>query len=70
MFIANPNNPTGTYTGKAALERFLKEVHPEVTIVMDEAYIEYADAADFPDAMQLRHLRERLIIARTFVRYP
>jgi histidinol-phosphate aminotransferase len=66
MFIANPNNPTGTYLGKAALERFLKEVHPEVTIVMDEAYIEYSDAADFPDAMQLRHLRERLIIARTF----
>ena len=66
MFIANPNNPTGTYVGQAALERLLKTVHPEVTIVLDEAYIEYANASDFPDSLKLRGLRERLIIARTF----
>jgi len=66
MLIANPNNPTGTHVGRAALERLLRDVHPEVTVVMDEAYIEYADAPDFPDSLKLRHLRERLIIARTF----
>ncbi|KYF57819.1 histidinol-phosphate aminotransferase [Sorangium cellulosum] len=66
MFIANPNNPTGTHVGRAAVERLLREVPPEVIIVMDEAYIEYTDAPDFPDSMRLRHLRERLLVLRTF----
>ena len=66
VFIANPNNPTGTHVGKSALEKFLREVPPEVIVVLDEAYIEYADAPDFPDGLALRHLRERLVITRTF----
>jgi len=66
LFVANPNNPTGTHVGQRAVERLLREVPPEVVIVMDEAYIEYADAADFPDSMRLRGLRERLIVTRTF----
>ncbi len=66
MFVANPNNPTGTYVGRAAVERLLREVPPEVIIVMDEAYLEYADAADYPDTLELRSLRERLIVCRTF----
>ncbi len=66
LFVANPNNPTGTHVGRSAVERLLREVPPEVIIVMDEAYIEYADAADFPDSIRLRGLRERLIVTRTF----
>ncbi|MDQ2645002.1 MAG: histidinol-phosphate transaminase [Myxococcota bacterium] len=66
LFVANPNNPTGTHVGRSAVERLLREVPPEVLIVMDEAYIEYADAPDFPNSMQLRGLRERLLITRTF----
>ncbi|KYG08526.1 histidinol-phosphate aminotransferase [Sorangium cellulosum] len=66
LFVANPNNPTGTHVGRGAVERLLKEVPPEVVIVMDEAYIEYTDAPDFPDSMRLRHLRERLLVVRTF----
>lgn len=66
VFIANPNNPTGTYVGRKAVEKFLSEVPPEVIVVMDEAYLEYADADDFPDSMQLRRLRERLFVVRTF----
>jgi histidinol-phosphate aminotransferase len=66
MFVANPNNPTGTHVGRAAVEKLLKEVPPEVIIVMDEAYLEYADAADYPDSLQLRGLRERLMVCRTF----
>jgi len=66
MFVANPNNPTGTYLSRAAIERLLREVPPEVIIVMDEAYLEYADAPDYPDCLQLRGLRERLLILRTF----
>ena len=66
MFVANPNNPTGTHVGRAAVEKLLREVPPEVIIVMDEAYLEYADAADYPDSLELRGLRERLLICRTF----
>lgn len=66
LFVANPNNPTGTHVGRNAVERLLREVPPEVVIVMDEAYIEYADAPDFADSMQLRGLRERLLVTRTF----
>jgi histidinol-phosphate aminotransferase len=66
MFVANPNNPTGTHVGRAAVEKLLREVPPDVIIVMDEAYLEYADAADYPDSLELRGLRERLLVLRTF----
>jgi histidinol-phosphate aminotransferase len=66
VFVANPNNPTGTHVGRAEVEAFLRDVPKEVIVVMDEAYIEYADAPDFPDSMKLRGLRERLFVVRTF----
>jgi histidinol-phosphate aminotransferase len=66
VFIANPNNPTGTHVGLSEVSRFLCEVPEDVIVVMDEAYIEYADAPDFPDSLKLRGLRERLLIVRTF----
>ena len=66
MFVANPNNPTGAHVGRAAVEELLRTVPPEVIIVMDEAYFEYADAADYPNSLALRHLRERLLVMRTF----
>jgi histidinol-phosphate aminotransferase len=66
LFIANPNNPSGTHVGKAALSALLREVPPEVIVVVDEAYIQYADAEDFPDCLELRGLRERLVVLRTF----
>jgi histidinol-phosphate aminotransferase len=66
VFVANPNNPTGTHVGRAAVEDFLRSVPPEVIVVMDEAYFEYADAPDYPSSLELRGLRERLIVMRTF----
>jgi len=66
VFVGNPNNPTGTYVNQDALRRFLRAVPPEVIVLIDEAYIEYTSAADFPDCMKLRGERERLIICRTF----
>jgi histidinol-phosphate aminotransferase len=65
LFVANPNNPTGTHVGRVDVERLLREVPEDVIVVMDEAYIEYADAPDFPDSMRLRHVRERLLVVRT-----
>src|SRR5439155_14758909 len=48
IFIANPNNPTGTAVSPAELTRFVKDVPDQVLLVLDEAYIEFlGDAADF-----------------------
>ncbi|HVU03644.1 MAG TPA: histidinol-phosphate transaminase [Polyangiaceae bacterium] len=66
VFVANPNNPTGTYVTKAAMERFLRTIPPEVVVAVDEAYFEYADAPDYPNCLQYRNLRERLVVLRTF----
>jgi histidinol-phosphate aminotransferase len=66
VFVGNPNNPTGTYVSLDALSRFLKAVPEEVIVLIDEAYIEYTSAADFPDSLKLRALHERLIVCRTF----
>jgi histidinol-phosphate aminotransferase len=66
LFIANPNNPTGTHVTRSALERLLTRVREDVIVVMDEAYFEYADAADYPDSLKLRGVRERLVVLRTF----
>ncbi|HEV8551425.1 MAG TPA: aminotransferase class I/II-fold pyridoxal phosphate-dependent enzyme, partial [Polyangiaceae bacterium] len=51
MFVANPNNPTGAHVGRAAVEELLRTVPPEVIVVMDEAYFEYASAPDYPNAL-------------------
>lgn len=66
VFIANPNNPTGTYVTRAELEAFLDAVPEQAFVVLDEAYFEFATAADYPDGLQLRALHERLIVLRTF----
>ena len=66
FIVANPNNPTGTHVGKEALRRALRRLPPEVIVVMDEAYVEYADAPDYADALGLRAERESLIVLRTF----
>jgi histidinol-phosphate aminotransferase len=66
LFVANPNNPTGSYIGETDLERLLRELPEEVLAVVDEAYVEYVDAEDFVDATKLRDTRQRLAILRTF----
>jgi histidinol-phosphate aminotransferase len=66
VFLANPNNPTGAYLPRAALVEMVRRLPPEVVLVVDEAYTEYARAADYPDATALFGERERLIVLRTF----
>src|SRR5262249_51258520 len=65
-FLANPNNPTGTYLPRAGLERLLRELPGHIIVAVDEAYQEYATAEDYPDALAMRGLRERLLAMRTF----
>lgn len=66
LFLANPNNPTGTYLGQAELKRLLSAAPQDAIIVLDEAYIEFADAADYPDGLKLRSLHPHILVLRTF----
>ncbi|NRA35709.1 MAG: histidinol-phosphate transaminase [Polyangiaceae bacterium] len=66
VFIANPNNPTGTHVGQGALGRFLTAVPDHVIVALDEAYFEYATAADYPDGLKNRGLHKKLVVLRTF----
>lgn len=66
VFVANPNNPTGAYLGRAQFERLVDELPARVILVADEAYFEYASAADYPDARAYLARRRRLATLRTF----
>ncbi len=66
VFIANPNNPTGTWVTRDALERFIRAVPEQVAIVVDEAYFEYVDEADYPNALEWLNVYPNLIVTRTF----
>ncbi len=66
LFVANPNNPTGSYIGRDGLERLLAVLPAHVLAVVDEAYVEYADAGDFAPATALLDRRERVAVLRTF----
>ena len=66
VFVANPNNPTGTYVARAALERFIDGLPHSVLAVVDEAYTEYVTEADYPDALDLLRSGRTLAVLRTF----
>lgn len=66
VFLANPNNPTGTYLDNASLERLIEALPAEVLLVLDEAYAEYADAPDYSSGLELARDRPNLLVTRTF----
>lgn len=66
VFLANPNNPTGTIFKQRDWERFLSLVPPEVIVVMDEAYAEYVEDPQYPDSLATMKAGARLIVLRTF----
>ncbi|WP_353570195.1 histidinol-phosphate transaminase [Candidatus Albibeggiatoa sp. nov. BB20] len=66
IFIANPNNPTGTWVKQAELKAFLHAVPEDKIVVVDEAYIEYVAEPDYPDASQWLSEFPNLIVTRTF----
>ena len=65
IFIANPNNPTGTYVNKKQLGDFLRRVPAHVIVVLDEAYDIFVDAVDFPQSLEYLK-RANVIILKTF----
>jgi histidinol-phosphate aminotransferase len=66
IYIANPNNPTGTAFGAAEFAAFLKKVPGDVLVVLDEAYREYAARTDLPDAFALFRQYNNILTLRTF----
>ena len=66
VFIANPNNPTGTWFGADALNEFLQDVPERVLVVLDEAYIEYAEGGELPDGLEFLSAYPNLLVSRTF----
>lgn len=66
IFVANPNNPTGTYVSNTELIQFLEQVPAEVIVVLDEAYFEYVVADDYPNGLALQARFPNLVLSRTF----
>ena len=65
VYIANPNNPTGTYIGEKEYASLIDRIPEDVLIIADEAYYEYSrDIPDYPSALDYR--RENVIVTRTF----
>jgi len=66
VYVANPNNPTGTWFDDTALERLLARMPPTTLVVADEAYYEYIDAPGLTGALQFLSEYPNLVITRTF----
>ncbi len=66
IYIANPNNPTGTMVRRDEFEWFLERVPENVIILVDEAYFEYVDDPEYPDTLRYHSVRESLVTVRTF----
>ncbi|MDR8393319.1 histidinol-phosphate transaminase [Aliifodinibius sp. S!AR15-10] len=65
IYIANPNNPTGTFVTQEEFDAFMDRVPEDIIVVMDEAYFEYAETIhDYPDSLTYSH--ENLLTLRTF----
>ena len=66
VFIANPNNPTGTYVKESEIEEFLSGLPQDIIVVLDEAYFEFVEAPDYPVSIDLLKKSPNIIILRTF----
>lgn len=66
VFIANPNNPTGTCLNEGELRQFMDAVPGRVIVLVDQAYFEYAGDGDYPDCIRWPDDYPNLIVTRTF----
>ncbi len=67
VFIAAPNNPTGTTNSRAELEAYFADVPPHVLTVVDQAYFEYVEDPDYPDAIEeFQKAGSNVLVLRTF----
>jgi histidinol-phosphate aminotransferase len=69
LFVALPNNPTGTWNRSAEVDRLLAALPPEVLVVLDQAYFEYAadvPDAEYPDGVDYVRRGHPVVVLRTF----
>jgi histidinol-phosphate aminotransferase len=66
IYVANPNNPTGTLFGRAEWEAFMAQVPSNVIVVLDEAYLEYVERADYANGLDYLTPYPNLVLSRTF----
>jgi len=66
VFVANPNNPTGTYSGRLEMARLHEGLRPDILLVIDQAYAEYLTADEDDGALELARTAKNVLITRTF----
>ena len=66
VFIANPNNPTGTYLNKIELLELRKKLKKSILLVLDDAYFEYMKNKDYKSSLDLFKNKDNVVIIRTF----
>ncbi|KQT48036.1 histidinol-phosphate aminotransferase [Devosia sp. Leaf420] len=66
VWLANPNNPTGTYLSDAEVRRLHAALRPDILLVVDNAYAEYVTAADFSVGLKLVGEADNVVMVRTF----
>ena len=66
VFLANPNNPTGTYLPAREVARLHAGLPPHVVLALDSAYAEFVEAADYEPGIELVHAAENVVMLRTF----
>lgn len=66
VFLANPNNPTGTYTSRDEIARLHAGLRPDILLVIDQAYAEYLYPAEDDGALDLARVASNVLITRTF----
>ncbi len=69
IFIANPDNPTGTYVSYEEVVDFLRDLPKHVVVFFDEAYFEFARETDYPNCMRYVSDKRNVIVSRTFSKY-
>jgi len=66
VFIANPNNPTGTYLNKLELLELRKKLKKNILLVLDDAYFEYMKNKDYKSSLELFKNKDNVVVIRTF----
>ena len=65
VFLANPNNPTGTFSSREDIAHLLEGLRPDIMLVIDQAYAEYVEAADDDHGLDLARTRPNVLVTRT-----
>ncbi|NMB25333.1 MAG: histidinol-phosphate transaminase [Firmicutes bacterium] len=66
VFVCNPNNPTGTIVSRGELAQLMQELHEDILLVVDEAYVDYVTDPSYNSALDFLRSRKALLIIRTF----